>query len=624
MHAKSSAMPGAGALSPPEHLVQLSCNPSALFDDLLHSRAEPNPFREHRLASDSSLCEQSLVPPSIVELSSNRVILSWRATIGQCSIRTEVPEGSTDSQEWANLEEDTGQPRGAKPAVRASAVEVFEVDHVELQTCRGCPRCLHGEEYDEETDEEVMEHRCGLGCWRPVYQGPGCRCEIDLGRGNALHYFRLLVRAKLPPPEQRGYMRPKNASLIGFEAGKDQAHEELGVDRGGGRFEHMSSSNQTSPHRWRRRRRGQQQTGVGVASLSDSDEATHLDGIGGNSREDGSDVIPSRGRETGEVIQGGESTALPGDRVQWFASDSVFVDSRPPPVTLHGIGTALVLTWPGVAGLSGAEEVSYILEQWSHAAACTISPPSKAIEHRVAVAAADGGNTEGEPDQTNPFQRTTRQRQRRRHHPHHPAPPTQVEAKEAFSVGTRCWFMPTRLQPGKRYWYRLRLIHEGGKGVGGPWVSYLTYVTPPRCVEVGSRGLVLALPRAIDEAVPPASMNGLSRGAAEGGHAFPKNSSGDEPQQAEHSSATREDGGGNIVREDGQDLNDGQADGEGRREQENCEGGPETPMVWYTLEGLTRTSGWSVLYRGPAPEVIVGVSERKEKRKGVSVGWRGC
>lgn len=545
-----------------------------------------------------------------MELSSSRVVLSWRATIGQCSIRTEVPEGSTNSQEWANLEEEASRHRGAKPAARASAVDVFEVDHVELQTCRGCPQCLHGKEYGEEAEEEVLEHRYGRRCWRPIYQGPDCSCEVDLGQGNALHFFRLLVRARLPPPEQRGYMRPKHASSIGIEAGKGRAFEDPGGDRGGGRFGDISSSNQTSTRRRRRRRRGQQQPGVGVASRSDSDEATQFVGVVGYPRKDDPGATPSRG--TGGVTQGGETTTTTGERVQWFASDSVFVESRPPPVTLHGIGTALVLTWPGVTGLSGAEEVSYILEQWSHAATCATSPPSKSIEHRAGAAgagAADGAITEYEPDETNPFEHNSRQRKRRQRHPHHPAPPKHVEAKEVFSVGTRCWFMPTHLQTGKRYWYRLRLIHEGGKGVGGPWVSHRTCVAPPRCIEVGSRSLVLALPRAIDQVISPPLRNDGSTGGAAGGHAFSRTSSGDEQLQTEHNSA-RKDGGGNTVHTDGQGSEAGEGDGGGGREQEKCEEEPEASMVWYTLEGLTRTSGWNVLYRGPAPEVIVEVRER--------------
>lgn len=590
-------------------------------------------------APGPSRCEQSLVPPSIVELSSNRVVLSWRATIGQCSIRTEVSEGSTDSQEWANLEEVTRRHRLAKPAVRASAVEVFEVDHVELQTCRGCPQCLHGGDNRVEAEEEGEEHQFGLGCWRPVYQGPDCRCEVDLGQGNALHYFRLIVRARLPRPEHRGYLRPKHPSSLGFEAGTGRASEKLGRNGGDVKFEALSSSNQTSPHRCRRRRRGQQQQpGVGVASLSDSDEPTHPVGIGGYSREDGSSVHPGHGKETGGVTQGDEPATTAGDQVQWFASDPVFVDSRPPPVTLHGIGTALVVTWPGVAGLSGAEEVSYILEQWSHAANCTIPSPTRAIEHGAAAAAADGATHV--PDQANASEYTSRQRRRRRHHPHHPPPPKHVEAKEVFSVGTRCWFMPTHLQTGKRYWYRLRLVHEGGKGVGGPWISHLTCVAPPRCVQVGFRGLVLALPRAIDEGVSPTPRIDSARGGASDGRARSNSRSGDERSQTGQTSSTtgeskerpaaeeltRKEGDRKSEDRDGEGgeaSQTGQSGGEGARDQDSCEEEPETPMVWYTLEGLARTSGWRVLYRGPAPQVIVEVRESEVKGR-VFVGWRWC
>lgn len=576
---------------------------------------------EHPLASGPSLYEQSLAPPSIVKFSNSWVVLSWRATVGQCSIRTEVSAGSTHSQDWANLEEDSSRHHGAKPSAGVSAVEVFDVDHVELQTCRGCPHCLHGEENGEKAEEGAGEHQYGAGCWRTVYQGLDCRCQVDLGQGNALHHFRLLVRTRLPPPEKRGYMRPKHASVMGFEASTDRAFENLGGgERGDGRPDGILSSNQTSPHTRRRRQRHRQQPGVVVASLSDSGEETHSAGIGGYSRKDGSDDNLSQGQGTRGLMQDGVPSTTARDGVHWFASDSVFVDSRPPPVTLHGIGTALVLTWPGVTGFSGAEGVSYILEQWSHAASPAISPASKAAEHGAA-AVPDDGSAAHELDHP------TRQRQRRRHHPHHLTPPKNIEAKEVFSVGRRCWFMPTGLKTGKRYWYRLRLIHERGKSVGGSWVSHLTSVVPPRCVGVGSRGLVLALPRAIDEAFSPARSEG----------ARSKSSSSEEQLQTEQNAATmvgdtellaaheltRKEEGGETVRHadgvGGAASDSGKGDGGRARDAENREEEPDTPMVWYTLEGLSRSSGWIVLYRGPAPEVMVEVRERKAN-KGIAMG----
>lgn len=498
-----------------------------------------------------------MVPPSIVELSSNRVVLSWRATVGQCSIRTAISEGSTDSLQWANLEEDAkrytdrkeqGAARCVVSAEKASTVEVFEVDHIELQTCSGCPRCICGEE-DGEEEKEEEEHRCGLDCWRPVYEGPDSRCQVNLGRGNAIHYFRLVVRATLPPPTRRGYMRPKLTRLVSTEAGTSC---ETGIEL----FEVLSSPDRASPTRRRRRQRNQHQPEVVIASCSVSNE---------NSPASISDVArsPSRKRAGAEVPAATPSVentiTAAGDNVLWFASDSVFVDGRPPPITLHGIGTALVLTWPSYAGLSGAEQVSYILEQWSHGVGSSTSPRIWGTQEETAAANSGYSGLENNCkfDQKSPLQFISRQRHRRRHHSHL-TPPKQVDAKEFFSVGTRCWYMPNCLQAGRCYWYRLGLIHEGGKSVGGPWVSHSTCVTLPWCTDVGSRDLVLSLPRAI----------------------------------------------GNTAWSEQWEERKGQ-------EHHECEEDFERPMVWYTLEGLTKGSGWNVLYRGPAPEVKVEVRLHK-------------
>lgn len=608
---------------------------------------------------------QSLVPPSIVELSSNKVVLSWRATLGQCSIRTAVSEGSPDNLEWANLEEDTKRhtarkkhdaTRGvAEPAVKASAVEVLEVDHIELQTSTGCPRCIRGDddgdEEEEEQEGEVMgEHRCGglVGCWRPVYEGPDSRCQVNLGRGNAIHYFRLLVRATLPPPTQRGYMRPKHARLASTEAGTSWDNN------GSGTFGVMPSPDRPSTSRRRRRQRNQHQPEeVAIASCSVSNEPPPT----GNSRE----VARTPCRERGGVAapattpSGERTETSAGGCVQWFASDSVFVDSRPPPVTLHGIGTALVLTWPSYAGLSGAEQVSYILEQWSHAANPSTSPPSWGTRHADA-AAANGGNSGLEDNckfdqNSSPLEprsqpcRRHRRRRRRGHYNNHLAPPKKIDTKEVFSVGTRCWFMPIRLQTGRCYWYRLGLIHEGGRSVGGPWVSHSTCVAPPRCVDVGPRDLVLSFPRAIGNstawsALPRISNDERRRKAARrqtGAIDESSSNSADDKkfQQRGQTSATMgkdetecltarreletQTTGGGITGFRGTDV-DGEAM-EGRLEAEQVEGGKgreekeqnkcgeqlETPMVLYTLEGLANGSVWNVLYRGPAPEVKIEV-----------------
>ena len=547
------------------------------------------------------------MPPSIVKLSNNRVVLSWRATRGQHSIRTVVPESSTDDREWSRLEEDTGRharrqrqgpARGVQhSADKTSVVHVLEVDHVELQTCAGCPRCIHGEDDGEEDEEEAEARPCEPSCWRSVYQGHDRRCQIDLGNGNALHYFRLLVRARVPPPERRGCMRPTQA-----EYGTGRVSEKPSGEWGGGSFASPFSPDRTSP---RSRRRDEPNDDDGVSM-------TIPGGVGG-----------ARGQLERVAHDDGEAAPkAAGHQVLWFASDPVFVDSRPPPVVLHGIGTALVLTWPPLTGLSGAEQVSYILEQWSHGVASPTPPPSWAQEGAAGV--SGGNHHEGDPVELGSRRRPRRRRHHHRHHHHHPTPPKQVDAKEVFSVGTRCWFMPTRLQPGKRYWYRLGLIHEGGASARGPWVSHLTSVAPPCCVDVGSQGLVLSFPRALDGTDSPELRNGAELGAgAEGcvlsagdarlttGETPTVVGAGQERLGAEDLKTQA--GAGSSVnrdREGKEHLGAGQEDGgtTGKRGVHEEEPEPATPMVWYTLQGLTKASGWIVLYRGPAPKVIVEVS----------------
>eukprot|EP00903_Cladosiphon_okamuranus_P005715 g5674.t1 len=182
---------------------------------------------------------KSLVPPSIVELSSNRVVLSWRTTTGQRSIRTEVRESGTDSEEWANLEEENSRHRGVKPTARASTVDVFEVDHVELQTCRGCPQCLHGGEYGEEVEEEATEHRYGRGCWRPIYQGTDCRCEIDLGQDNSSDDEQRQTEYNSAREDNGG---SGHSDGMGSEAGQGEG--------GGGREEEECEEESEAPMVW--------------------------------------------------------------------------------------------------------------------------------------------------------------------------------------------------------------------------------------------------------------------------------------------------------------------------------------------------------------------------------------
>lgn len=107
---------------------------------------------------------QSLAPPSVVRLNSTHAVLSWRAALGPFSFRSEVEVDAPDSDEWDNLEEDMKRAAGAgldsapENTTLVSRAEVLEVDHVELQTCCGCPQCVHGEGGGAQSKEN-LSHR---------------------------------------------------------------------------------------------------------------------------------------------------------------------------------------------------------------------------------------------------------------------------------------------------------------------------------------------------------------------------------------------------------------------------------------------------------------------------------
>lgn len=429
-------------------------------------------------------------------------------------------------------------------------------------------------------------------------------------------------------------MRPKNGVVSGSDP--DTSGGVMQPNDGGS--PDLSSSNR------RRQRRRNEYSGIPTVRCCDPEEETILHGSpalahgGSRSTAGGGDAhacdrSPGRGQQRGGV---GVSLSTPlGDESRatttavkfvWFVSDSVFVDSRPPAVTLHGIGTALVLTWPALAGLSGGEQVSYILEQLSQATT-TVTPSLNRTSPRT-----DQG-TSSELDR-----RPKSRRGHRRHHNHRRnlAPPKQVDLKEAFAVGTRCWFMPTGLKTGMRYWYRLSLIHEGGKGVGGKWVSYSTSVAPPRCVGMTSRVLVLSLPRALDDAARSGS-EGESQDRRISPdrqyHADNNNNNNEHlptprdekrlgvSNDAEHLEAPEMDGQRLGTRSlptgsAGDKTEEyGDAEDVGVTTNQHPNGGEEKveqPMVWYTLEGLlVEEKRWVALYRGPSPEVVVEVRQPK-------------
>lgn len=565
---------------------------------------------------------QSLVPPTIVELNSSRVVLSWRTTRGPCSIRTEEEVDPTHSQEWANLEKDIKWARKKhsvkEAATFVSRVEVLEIDHVELQTCGcGCPQCLRGNEDSREPATGCSCPYClpapnGLGCWRPVYDGPNCWCQVKLQLGNALHYFRLFVRARLPPPERRGYRRPKH------QAPPATTHETTrsAVDRC---FDAISRRMSSTP---RRRHGPYRPPGAAVTYGSDASNTPPSGSLarpGSPCKIWGHGVVA--GSPRGAVVAPVDNhTTTTNEPVCLFASAPVFVDSRPPAVTLHGLGTALVLTWPPLTRFSGSEKVSYMLEQWSHhaepVAGATTTTAMMSSPTRTTTASTVGGECHQSNQRVPHEQSGRRQHPRGGHHHHHynPSGPKRADVKEIFSVGARCWFVPAVLQTGARYWYRLRFIHEGGSSVGGPWVSHVTSLAPPSCVDVGAGGLVLSLPRALNADFHYRNVGVGCAGRA----ACADGSSTDEELTAQprYKSPMEYDPEQNGGRENSY-LQKGETGLGTEKTQQSFVGKgvearvhgrePDTPVAWYTLEGLERGSQWIVLYRGPNPNVLVEV-----------------
>ena len=104
-------------------------------------------------------------------MNSTHAVLSWRATSGPFSFRSEVEVDASDSEEWANLEEDmkraagTGLDSAPEKTALVSRAEVLEVDHVELQTCCGCPQCVHGEGKEAAAEGESVAP-CTCPCFR--------------------------------------------------------------------------------------------------------------------------------------------------------------------------------------------------------------------------------------------------------------------------------------------------------------------------------------------------------------------------------------------------------------------------------------------------------------------------
>ncbi|CAM9673405.1 unnamed protein product, partial [Choristocarpus tenellus] len=405
--------------------------------------------------------------PRIVELSGKSVRLSWRPPT---SVRTNI--GRTCPvlhDEWLTLQDDERE---------SVYLESLDVEFVELQTCVcGCPACVRGVAQGQggpchRNNCVDSQANSAMGCWQTIYKGSKHCCKVQLAHPNALQYFRLVVGASIPPAGKRGYMRAQHRNMRSISS-------------------HLPGD-------------------IEIASEASSLSISDADGLcetctSSNANLDLETAQPVKSRAIGIG-----STSLP---IRLFASTAVFVPSRPPRVTLHGIGTGIVLTWSPVTCLSGAEVLSYALEHFSRPLVNRASPPTQVILGEV--------------------------------------------EKAVVTVGTRCWYAPSSLQPCRVHSFRLRLLHEDGHSVAGQWVSHLSTPRPPCCVLDGANSLLLSLP-------------------------CPANTS-----KHRNNSEARE--------------MDAEVEGEYVREGDKS----MLPVVWYRLEGLLDGQRWGLLYSGPRNVVRV-------------------
>lgn len=512
---------------------------------------------------------QSLAPPSIVELSTSRAVLSWRTIRGSFFHRTEEVTEAVDSDKWLSLEggfasSKTYHDNNNEASEKAShGTSLLKVDHVELQTCDcTCLQCLLGEQ-SVHTKGGSLTTRCSctscvpvrgkvVACWRQVYGGPESCCEVKLEPGNALHHFRLLIHTRPATSEKQGFQRAKTRSGL---PGKYDAQQTEGKGEGKGQGEGEGQEKTL-----------QRQHAIGAGKASTS-------------------VVnaPSRSSSRGkDVISRGMSVPYKCPKARWFVSATVYIVSCPPVITLHGIDRALVLTWPAVARFSGSERISYLVEQWSRPAGMTTTPDDLLAAPNSLVKK----NSKSTPLQL-------------------PSRPLPSDRKEAFLVGKRCWFVPVSLKAARRYWYRLRIVHERGSSVGGPWVSHITSSGALTCTDVDAGGLALSFPCAIGRSVTVPLLEKRAKG---------KNGVGS--GEIMETDVNRE--GSSAKRKGSEsDVNGEQHEQESvRTEEPNAEEKvgrgdlglqQETPAVSYTLEGLKAGSRWIVLYHGGSTDVIVKV-----------------
>jgi hypothetical protein len=143
----------------------------------------------------------------------------------------------------------------------------------------------------------------------------------------------------------------------------------------------------------------------------------------------------------------------------WLYSEPLLVCSSPLPPVLSGIGTSVVLTWeaPDFACVQRQPvvQVAFLLEQ-----VCSL---------QTGPATASDSSTCSSDD-------------------------TVSEERILFSIGARCWFVPSELRADSDYRWRLHTLYSGRLSPPSPWLCHSTALPALQLVESRNCEVILRLP----------------------------------------------------------------------------------------------------------------------------------
>jgi hypothetical protein len=163
---------------------------------------------------------------------------------------------------------------------------------------------------------------------------------------------------------------------------------------------------------------------------------------------------------------------------RWQYSEPLLICSAPLPPVLNGIGTSVVLTWkaPGFACVQRqpAVQVAFLLEQ-----VCSLQTGPATASDSSACSSDDAV-----PDE-----------------------------RILFSIGARCWFVPSELRADCAYRWRLHTLYSGRVSSPSPWLCHSTALPALQLVDSRNCEVTLRLP-ALQSSVHGCSRSSSSRSSS--------------------------------------------------------------------------------------------------------------